>query len=168
MLISNVLYNIGLVMFVIGLRKPYLYQFGQFAWTHMILLIVFLQSSFFVANIFEGLIWFVLPASLVIINDIFAYLFGFFFGRTPLIKISPKKTWEGARLAEPAHALCACFAAVSHACLLLFGLVLSLCESCERSLAPQMAAAAHRPASCAFPDPCRRISDDPPTPPFRP
>lgn len=36
-----------------------------------------------------------LPASLVIINDIFAYLFGFFFGRTPLIKISPKKTWEG-------------------------------------------------------------------------
>lgn len=24
-----------------------------------------------------------------------AYLFGFFFGRTPLIKLSPKKTWEG-------------------------------------------------------------------------
>ena len=37
-----------------------------------------------------------LPTSLVIINDIMAYLFGFFFGRTPLIKISPKKTWEGA------------------------------------------------------------------------
>ena len=25
-----------------------------------------------------------------------AYIFGFFFGRTPLIKLSPKKTWEGA------------------------------------------------------------------------
>ncbi|KAG5382906.1 hypothetical protein IGI04_034376 [Brassica rapa subsp. trilocularis] len=38
---------------------------------------------------------FLLPASLIIINDIFAYIFGFFFGRTPLIKLSPKKTWEG-------------------------------------------------------------------------
>ena len=24
-----------------------------------------------------------------------AYVFGFFFGKTPLIKLSPKKTWEG-------------------------------------------------------------------------
>ena len=31
----------------------------------------------------------------VIVNDICAYLFGFFFGKTPLIKLSPKKTWEG-------------------------------------------------------------------------
>jgi phosphatidate cytidylyltransferase len=61
----------------------------------MILLIVLGQSSFFAANIMEGLIWFVLPSHLVIINDIMAYLFGFFFGRTPLIKLSPKKTWEG-------------------------------------------------------------------------
>ncbi|KAA3478753.1 phosphatidate cytidylyltransferase 1-like [Gossypium australe] len=38
---------------------------------------------------------FLLPASLIIINDIFAYIIGFFFGRTPLIKLSPKKTWEG-------------------------------------------------------------------------
>ncbi|KAL6990695.1 phosphatidate cytidylyltransferase [Sarracenia purpurea var. burkii] len=34
---------------------------------------------------------FLLPASLIVINDIAAY----FFGRTPLIKLSPKKTWEG-------------------------------------------------------------------------
>lgn len=32
---------------------------------------------------------------MIILNDIWAYLFGFFFGRTPLIKVSPKKTWEG-------------------------------------------------------------------------
>lgn len=32
---------------------------------------------------------------MIIINDIWAYIFGFFFGRTPLIKVSPKKTWEG-------------------------------------------------------------------------
>ena len=38
---------------------------------------------------------FLLPASLIVINDIAAYFFGFFFGKTPLIKLSPKKTWEG-------------------------------------------------------------------------
>ncbi|TMS03624.1 Phosphatidate cytidylyltransferase 1 [Larimichthys crocea] len=38
---------------------------------------------------------FIVPISIVICNDIMAYLFGFFFGRTPLIKLSPKKTWEG-------------------------------------------------------------------------
>ncbi|OEL31713.1 Phosphatidate cytidylyltransferase 1 [Dichanthelium oligosanthes] len=45
---------------------------------------------------FTGMLYtFLLPASLIVINDIFAYLFGFFLGRTPLIKLSPKKTWEG-------------------------------------------------------------------------
>lgn len=38
---------------------------------------------------------FLLPASLIVINDIMAYFFGIFFGKTPLIKLSPKKTWEG-------------------------------------------------------------------------
>ncbi|XP_034496281.1 phosphatidate cytidylyltransferase 2 isoform X2 [Ailuropoda melanoleuca] len=38
---------------------------------------------------------FIVPISCVICNDIMAYMFGFFFGRTPLIKLSPKKTWEG-------------------------------------------------------------------------
>ena len=46
-------------------------------------------------NIFEGMIWFLLPASLVICNDVFAYLCGILFGRTQLIKLSPKKTVEG-------------------------------------------------------------------------
>lgn len=32
---------------------------------------------------------------MIVINDVWAYIFGFFFGRTPLIKLSPKKTWEG-------------------------------------------------------------------------
>lgn len=32
---------------------------------------------------------------MIVINDVMAYVFGFFFGRTPLIKLSPKKTWEG-------------------------------------------------------------------------
>jgi len=95
-LVSFSLYCAGFVMFVLSLKKKmYLYQFGQYAWTHMILMTVFVPSSFFVSNTFEGLIWLILPCSLIITNDIAAYLAGFFFGKTPLIKLSPKKTWEG-------------------------------------------------------------------------
>ncbi|KAJ8445579.1 hypothetical protein Cgig2_012467 [Carnegiea gigantea] len=96
MVICYSLYIAGFMWFILTLKKKmYKYQFGQYAWTHMILIVVFTQSAFTVANIFEGIFWFLLPASLIVINDIAAYLFGFFFGRTPLIKLSPKKTWEG-------------------------------------------------------------------------
>ncbi|XP_057461972.1 phosphatidate cytidylyltransferase 1-like [Actinidia eriantha] len=96
MVICYFLYIAGFMWFILTLKKKmYKYQFGQYAWTHMILIIVFTQSSFTVANIFEGIFWFLLPASLIAINDVAAYIFGFFFGRTPLIKLSPKKTWEG-------------------------------------------------------------------------
>jgi phosphatidate cytidylyltransferase len=96
MVICYSLYIAGFMWFILTLKKKmYKYQFGQYAWTHMILIVVFTQSAFTVANIFEGIFWFLLPASLIVINDIFAYIFGFFFGRTPLIKLSPKKTWEG-------------------------------------------------------------------------
>ncbi|KAF8033215.1 hypothetical protein BT93_D1964 [Corymbia citriodora subsp. variegata] len=96
MIACYALYIAGFVWFIVTLKKKmYKYQFGQYAWTHMILIVVFAQSAFTVANIFEGIFWFLLPASLIVINDIAAYIFGFFFGRTPLIKLSPKKTWEG-------------------------------------------------------------------------
>ena len=32
---------------------------------------------------------------MIVVNDIMAYMFGFFMGRTRLIQLSPKKTWEG-------------------------------------------------------------------------
>ncbi|XP_028778771.1 phosphatidate cytidylyltransferase 2 [Neltuma alba] len=96
MAICYSLYIAGFMWFILTLKKKmYKYQFSQYAWTHMILIVVFTQSSFTVANIFEGIFWFLLPATLIVINDIAAYIFGFFFGRTPLIKLSPKKTWEG-------------------------------------------------------------------------
>ncbi|KAG8658254.1 phosphatidate cytidylyltransferase 1 isoform X3 [Manihot esculenta] len=96
MVICYFLYIAGFMWFILALKKKmYEYQFGQYAWTHMILIIVFTQSAFTVANIFEGIFWFLLPASLIAINDVAAYIFGFFFGKTPLIKLSPKKTWEG-------------------------------------------------------------------------
>lgn len=61
----------------------------------MTLLLVIFQSHFIVNSIFEGLIWFFLPVCLVITNDIFAYICGMIWGRTPLIRLSPKKTVEG-------------------------------------------------------------------------
>ncbi|GAB4846092.1 phosphatidate cytidylyltransferase [Ancistrocladus abbreviatus] len=96
MVICYFLYIAGFMWFILTLKtKMYKYQFGQYAWTHMILIVVFTQSSFIAANIFEGIFWFLLPATLIAVNDVAAYIFGFFFGRTPLIKLSPKKTWEG-------------------------------------------------------------------------
>lgn len=61
----------------------------------MALYLIVVQAHFIMNNIFEGMIWCFLPASLVITNDIFAYICGITFGRTQLIKLSPKKTVEG-------------------------------------------------------------------------
>ncbi|GLB37451.1 putative phosphatidate cytidylyltransferase [Lyophyllum shimeji] len=95
-MISFILYTIGFMGFVMSLKKGYLkQQFGLFCWVHMSLLLIVVSSHFIVNNILEGLIWFWVPASLVICNDVFAYIWGITLGRTPLIKLSPKKTVEG-------------------------------------------------------------------------
>ncbi|PLB45429.1 phosphatidate cytidylyltransferase [Aspergillus steynii IBT 23096] len=94
--ISFTLYVMGFVFFVGSLQKGhYRFQFTQFAWTHMALYLIVVQAHFVMNNILEGMIWFFLPASLVITNDIFAYVCGITFGRTQLIQLSPKKTVEG-------------------------------------------------------------------------
>lgn len=100
MLISFVLYCIGFVTFILTLQKDlYKYQFGQFTWTLMTLLMVVVQSNFIIKNLFEGIIWVLLPIAIIVCNDIFAYFSGFFFGRKfikrPFISLSPNKTWEG-------------------------------------------------------------------------
>lgn len=91
-------YLLGFVLFVISLRRRqmYRYQFERFGYCHLILFCVIVQSSFMLFLIFEGLIFFVLPSSLVVTNDVFAYIVGFNYGRTPLLpQLSPKKTVEG-------------------------------------------------------------------------
>ncbi|KIW62378.1 hypothetical protein PV04_10558 [Phialophora macrospora] len=94
--ISFMMYIFGFISFVASLRKGYYrFQFAQFAWTHMALYLIVVQAHFMMNNVFEGMIWFFLPASLVITNDIFAYICGITFGRTQLISLSPKKTVEG-------------------------------------------------------------------------
>jgi phosphatidate cytidylyltransferase len=87
---------LGFVFFVASLQPGQLrFQFTQFAWTHMALYLIVVQAHFIMNNVFEGMIWFFLPAALVITNDIFAYIVGITFGKTQLIRLSPKKTVEG-------------------------------------------------------------------------
>lgn len=73
----------GFVAFVMSLQMKHLkYQFSQFAYCHMALLVVVAQSTSLAANLFSGLLWFVLPCGMVVCNDCFAYIFGKLFGRT--------------------------------------------------------------------------------------
>jgi phosphatidate cytidylyltransferase len=86
----------GVLLFTLSLENgSYKYQFKMFGWTVMVLLFVTTQTCGMVYNIYKGMYWFLFPALCVVANDIFAYIFGFFYGKTPLIKLSPKKTWEG-------------------------------------------------------------------------
>ena len=96
MFISFLLYMAGFIVFVLTLKKGfYKIQFKLYGWAHLAILLFMTVGHFIFQSIFKNLYWFILPVSIVICNDIFAYIFGFFFGRTPLISVSPKKTWEG-------------------------------------------------------------------------
>ncbi|KAF8820605.1 phosphatidate cytidylyltransferase [Cardiosporidium cionae] len=87
---------LGFVWFILSLRQYTLrYQFSQLAIMLLTLMYVVWQALLYISNIYHGLLWFILPSTLVIINDVSAYLCGLTFGRTRLIKLSPKKTVEG-------------------------------------------------------------------------
>ncbi|XP_017777909.1 PREDICTED: phosphatidate cytidylyltransferase, photoreceptor-specific-like [Nicrophorus vespilloides] len=89
-------YFIGVMWFVLSLKKHhYRKQFSLLAWTHVILLVLVVQSYLIAKTIFQGMIWFIICITTITVNDIMAYICGRFFGRTPLISLSPKKTWEG-------------------------------------------------------------------------
>ncbi|XP_049850749.1 probable phosphatidate cytidylyltransferase isoform X2 [Schistocerca gregaria] len=97
---SFILHMIGFVGFIFSLHGQTLrYQIRQITWVFVTILNIFVQCHFIVENIYRGLIWFILPHSLIICNDVFAYITGLTLGRKfinrPLIKLSPKKTWEG-------------------------------------------------------------------------
>ena len=83
-------YIAGVISFVLHLEPGQsMGDFMNFAWTHMVLLCTFIPSSLIVSSLFEGgIVWFLLPAILIMINDTFAYFFGVLWGRTPLIKAS--------------------------------------------------------------------------------
>lgn len=94
--ICIVLYVTCFLLFIKSLKKGYYrYQFRHFAYVHIIILIFGVCSSVIISNIFNGLFWFLIPASLVIVNDIMAYVWGRMFGKHQLTLLSPKKTIEG-------------------------------------------------------------------------
>ena len=99
--ICFMLYCFGFIYFLQSLTKGYYrYQFRQFAYIHIIFMIFGYFSSMIISNIFNGMIWFLLPVSCVVVNDISAYFWGRMlgkkiFGDIPLSPLSPKKTWEG-------------------------------------------------------------------------
>jgi phosphatidate cytidylyltransferase len=95
-LISFSMFIAGILLFTLSLEHgSYKYQFKMLGWTILVLLFVCIQTWSLIYNIYKGIYWFIFPWLCVVWNDIFAYIFGFFFGKTPLIKLSPKKTWEG-------------------------------------------------------------------------
>lgn len=95
-LISFILYMIGFISFVLTLKKGfYKIQFKLYGWSHLAIVILVTQGYFLIVNTFKGLFWFIVTVIIVVCNDITAYFFGFFFGKTALTKLSPKKTWEG-------------------------------------------------------------------------
>lgn len=94
--ISFSLFIIGFLSFVLSLKQGFLkYQFRLFGWIIIATLLIATPAWSMCSNTYEGLIYFVLPSMVIVINDIFAYIFGYFFGKHQLIALSPKKTWEG-------------------------------------------------------------------------
>lgn len=101
------LYSLVFVLTVLSFRKDVIkYQFTQLTWTLMTTALVSLQMNLAIYNIFEGLFWFLLPPSLVVCNDCFAYFCGIALsgkifkhrdGRRLefLPFLSPNKSWEG-------------------------------------------------------------------------
>lgn len=71
------------------------YQLQQLGWTIATTLVVVIPSAILVRNALHGLIWVLLPSLLIFLNNLSAVVFDRFFGRTPLTKIFPNKTWEG-------------------------------------------------------------------------
>jgi len=91
------MYLFSIVWFVATIgNSNYVGRYTLLAWSHM--------SSFFLAVpahcsfqiLFQGgMIFYIVPMIVITINDICAYYVGFLMGKTPLIKLSPKKTMEG-------------------------------------------------------------------------
>ena len=68
----------------------------MFGWCHTTILLTVIPVHMINQTLFTGgMVFYVCAMIIITINDISAYYVGFFCGRTPLIKLSPKKTLEG-------------------------------------------------------------------------
>jgi phosphatidate cytidylyltransferase len=98
--VSFLLYSCTFVLTIVTLQRDSIkFQINQLCWTILVLCLTVGQLKYIMHNIFNGLIWFVLPCCLVFTNDIMAYASGVTCGRKfihrQFISFSPNKTWEG-------------------------------------------------------------------------
>jgi len=70
-------------------------KYCHFAMTHILILFTTFQASLILATLQYGMVWYIFGMSIITINDIAAYMCGFFCGSRSLIVLSPKKTVEG-------------------------------------------------------------------------
>jgi phosphatidate cytidylyltransferase len=70
-------------------------RYCHLAWTHMAILFTTVQAYLVLQTLVYGTAWYIFAMSIITINDIAAYMCGFFVGSRPLILLSPKKTLEG-------------------------------------------------------------------------
>ena len=98
----HLLISFGLVMAVMILMVYNLVQYGNFlyqirTWGKACISSLAFVTCFvsYAYTIQFGYFWFLFCVMAVSNNDAMAYFFGQAFGKTPLIKLSPKKTWEG-------------------------------------------------------------------------
>lgn len=86
-----------IIVLVFNLLKHGNFQYQMKTWGKALLASLVFSSvcSSYIYAIYSGYFWFLFGVIAVMVNDVMAYFFGVLFGRTPLIKLSPKKTWEG-------------------------------------------------------------------------
>jgi len=96
-LITYILYIVLVVRFVLSIRSTSqcLTRYCLFAWAHMAILFLTAQAHLLNMTLRHGMVWYIFSMCIITINDIAAYMFGFFLGSTPLTVLSPKKTVEG-------------------------------------------------------------------------
>ncbi|XP_023322906.1 phosphatidate cytidylyltransferase 1 [Eurytemora carolleeae] len=90
-------YLLLIVWFLLSMKdaSKCLIKYCHFAWTHLLILFTAFQASLVLHTLQHGMVWYIFAMSIITINDISAYMCGFFFGSRSLIVVSPKKTVEG-------------------------------------------------------------------------
>ena len=83
--------------FVVSIRhqSQCLSRYCLLAWNHIAAWYLVAAGHLMNLTLQHGMVWYIFSMSIITINDIAAYMCGFFIGSTPLIVLSPKKTVEG-------------------------------------------------------------------------
>ena len=91
------LYLLLITWFVLSIRNQAacLPRYCLLAWAHLATFFLVVAGFLLNNTLQHGMVWYIFSMSIITINDIAAYMCGFFFGSTPLIVLSPKKTVEG-------------------------------------------------------------------------